>query len=598
MTTPRTATLAALGVAGIAAAALATGSLLVGAAPASVDGTAQNAHPSQVQLACPTALVDPFNTSHVATAATWSSLSSAPVTPAPASITGTGGVIPTGLTLVGQGGGELAGLSAVGCAAPRTSQWIAVGATTSGADMVLILSNPGPTASVVSVDGYGAFGPLNAAPRQVTVAANSSVSVLLAGWFPDENSLAVHVQADGGGVSAWAQASLMNGEIPQGTTLASAIAPATTQTILGVDPKGTSLLRLVSPSGDAHVSVSVADSTGVHPLGGGNATVAAGSTLEMPLDGASKDSTPIALIVSSDREVVAQTTTITLGAPWAERANAWIMRSSVAPATLLTQAPIPGRASLETMASQVLSTKPIRQTSLETESGVSSTHASLLLYAPVTDGDEAVAQARDVWRPIARFGLIVVLIGGLGTALSGHIQGQEMVKVQPMKMAAAEGICVDTDGAAFTVAQFGSCPLGTDGTQPTQFIKVAGVASFMSHNSFTATSEGVADVQERMVTLLNSDPNFTAKYGDASQFDFRPPQMVTFWSFRFMIGLGMVAFLLAAWGLWATRGGKASSNKLLSLLALINLPLPFAAASFGWIFTEMGRQPWVVVPNQ
>ena len=392
MTTPRTATLGALGVAGIAAAALATGSLFVGSAPASVDGTAQSAHHSQVQLACPTALVEPFNTSHVATAATWSSLSSAPITPAPASITGTGGVIPTGLTLVGQGGGELAGLSAVGCAAPRTSQWIAVGATTSGADMVLILSNPGPTASVVSVDGYGAFGPLNAAPRQVTVAANSSVSVLLAGWFPDENSLAVHVQADGGGVSAWVQASLMNGEVPQGTTLASAIAPATTQTILGVDPKGTSLLRLVSPSGDAHVSVSVADSTGVHPLGGGNATVAAGSTLEMPLDGASKDSTPIALIVSSDREVVAQTTTITLGAPWAERANAWIMRSSAAPATLLTQAPIPGRASLETMASSVLSTKPIRQTSLETESGVSSTHASLLLYAPVTDGDEAVAQ--------------------------------------------------------------------------------------------------------------------------------------------------------------------------------------------------------------
>jgi len=73
---------------------------------------------------------------------------------------------------------------------------------------------------------------------------------------------------------------------------------------------------------------------------------------------------------------------------------------------------------------------------------------------------------------------------------------------------------------------------------------------------------------------------------------------VTFWSFRFMIGLGMVAFLLAAWGLWATRGGRTSSNKWLSTLALVNLPLPFAAASFGWIFTEMGRQPWVVVPNQ
>ena len=64
-----------------------------------------------------------------------------------------------------------------------------------------------------------------------------------------------------------------------------------------------------------------------------------------------------------------------------------------------------------------------------------------------------------------------------------------------------------------------------------------------------------------------------------------------------MIGLGMLAFLLAAWGLWATRGGRTSSNKWLSVLALVNLPLPFAAASFGWIFTEMGRQPWVVVPN-
>ena len=173
-----------------------------------------------------------------------------------------------------------------------------------------------------------------------------------------------------------------------------------------------------------------------------------------------------------------------------------------------------------------------------------------------------------------------------------------MVKYQPMKMAAAEGICVDTEGAAFTVAQFGSCPLGSDGAAPTQFIRVPGVASFMSHNSFTATSEGVADVQERMVALLNSDAHFTAKHGDASQYDFRPPQMVTFWSFRFMIGLGMVAFLLAAWGLWATRGGRASSSSWLSRFALLNLPLPFLAASFGWIFTEMGRQPWVVVPNQ
>ena len=137
--------------AGIAVAATASASMWVSSAPATVDGVPQSAHPSQVQLACPSGIVDPFETTNVAAGTTWSSLATAPVSPAPASVTGQGGVIPTALTLAGQGGGELAGLSAVGCAAPRTSQWIATGATTAGADMILILSNPGPTASVVKI---------------------------------------------------------------------------------------------------------------------------------------------------------------------------------------------------------------------------------------------------------------------------------------------------------------------------------------------------------------------------------------------------------------------------------------------------------------
>ena len=169
MTKPRISSLTALAGAGIAVAVMAGGSMWVGASPSRVEGTVQSAHPSQVRLACPSGIVDPFETTNVAAGTTWSSLTSAPTSPAPASVTGNGGAIPTALTLAGQGGGELAGLSAVGCAAPRTSQWIATGATISGADMVLILSNPGPTASVVSIDGYGASGPLNASSRQVTV---------------------------------------------------------------------------------------------------------------------------------------------------------------------------------------------------------------------------------------------------------------------------------------------------------------------------------------------------------------------------------------------------------------------------------------------
>lgn len=211
-------------------------------------------------------------------------------------------------------------------------------------------------------------------------------------------------------------------------------------------------------------------------------------------------------------------------------------------------------------------------------------------------GEAGMNEARNIWRPIARFGLIVTLVGGLGTALTGHFQGQELVEAQPMKMAAAEGICVDTPGAAFTVAMFGECPLN-EGAEPTKFLQVPGVAAFMSHDDFGATVAGVADEQKRMVELLNSNADFVKLYGDASQYDFRPPQMATFWSFRMMLFFGIFSAVLALWGLWATRAGKVSTDKKLGTFALWAIPTPFIAASFGWIMTEIGRQPWIVHPN-
>ncbi|MCD4549191.1 cytochrome ubiquinol oxidase subunit I [Schaalia sp. lx-260] len=211
-------------------------------------------------------------------------------------------------------------------------------------------------------------------------------------------------------------------------------------------------------------------------------------------------------------------------------------------------------------------------------------------------GEAGLTEARNVWHPVARFGLIVVIIGGLGTAITGHFQGQDLVKYQPMKMAAAEGVCVDTQGAAFTVAQFGDCPLNNE-SQPTKFLEIPGVAAFMSHNDFNATVAGIADEQARMVKLLNANKDFTATYGDASQYDFRPPQMATFWSFRLMMIFGAFSAILAIWGLIATRKGKLPTSKSLGRFALWSIPMPFVAASFGWIMTEIGRQPWLVHPN-
>jgi len=64
-----------------------------------------------------------------------------------------------------------------------------------------------------------------------------------------------------------------------------------------------------------------------------------------------------------------------------------------------------------------------------------------------------------------------------------------------------------------------------------------------------------------------------------------------------MIGLGTFSAALGVWALWLTRRGRVSDNRWFSRLALVAIPMPYLACAFGWIFTEVGRQPWVVAPN-
>ena len=61
-----------------------------------------------------------------------------------------------------------------------------------------------------------------------------------------------------------------------------------------------------------------------------------------------------------------------------------------------------------------------------------------------------------------------------------------------------------------------------------------------------------------------------------------------------MIGLGILAPPLAAWILWATRKERVPAEAACSGCAIALPFLPLFANSFGWIFTEIGRQPWAV----
>lgn len=93
----------------------------------------------------------------------------------------------------------------------------------------------------------------------------------------------------------------------------------------------------------------------------------------------------------------------------------------------------------------------------------------------------------------------------------------------------------------------------------------------------------------------------TERYGDTTldgePVEYTPNLFVTYWSFRLMIGLAVFSVALALSALWLTRKGRVTDKVWFSRLAMVAIPAPFLAASFGWIFTEMGRQPWVVAPN-
>lgn len=72
----------------------------------------------------------------------------------------------------------------------------------------------------------------------------------------------------------------------------------------------------------------------------------------------------------------------------------------------------------------------------------------------------------------------------------------------------------------------------------------------------------------------------------------------TYWSFRAMIGLGLIALLFAARGLWCTRTKATAAEQIrFGQIAPWLIPAPYLASLAGWMFTEFGRAPWIVVPN-
>jgi cytochrome d ubiquinol oxidase subunit I len=190
------------------------------------------------------------------------------------------------------------------------------------------------------------------------------------------------------------------------------------------------------------------------------------------------------------------------------------------------------------------------------------------------------SQDRDLFLRSFRWAAVYALIGAVSVGLVGHVQGQRTFEVQPMKMAAAEGLWESADPAPLSLFSLNPAKEGSFN------IEIPYLLSFLAFNRFSGKVEGLNDLQTQ----------YEQQYGPGN---YIPPIFVSYWAFRFMFipGLLMIAAALGALFLIFTKRLETGRSKFwhwfLRLLPLAII-LPYLANTGGWLLTELGRQPWIV----
>jgi cytochrome d ubiquinol oxidase subunit I len=150
----------------------------------------------------------------------------------------------------------------------------------------------------------------------------------------------------------------------------------------------------------------------------------------------------------------------------------------------------------------------------------------------------------------------------------GHEHGLNTFENQPVKVAAMEGAWETKAGAPLILFAIPDSENETNHFE----IKIPYLASIVLTHSPDGVVPGLLEVPA----------------------DERPPVGIVFWTFRIMVGLGLIFIaisLLAAFQLY--RGRLFESRMLLRAYTWL-IPAPFIAVVTGWFVTEVGRQPWMI----
>ncbi|HET6595279.1 MAG TPA: cytochrome ubiquinol oxidase subunit I [Anaerolineales bacterium] len=181
----------------------------------------------------------------------------------------------------------------------------------------------------------------------------------------------------------------------------------------------------------------------------------------------------------------------------------------------------------------------------------------------------------EVFKRSLRMAALVGLITSTLIFFTGHAQGQYVYETQPMKFAAIEAHWETGHPASFSILTIGDLT----GKREVWSLRIPYFLSFLACNRFDCEVRGVDDLQKE----------YQIQYGAGN---YIPLIVVTYWSFRIMMTMGLLMILSSLLILLAQRRPMENARWLRWAPWLI--ALPYIANLCGWVLTEMGRQPWLV----
>ena len=183
----------------------------------------------------------------------------------------------------------------------------------------------------------------------------------------------------------------------------------------------------------------------------------------------------------------------------------------------------------------------------------------------------------DLFKISFRMAAIIGVIGTIAIGVSGHTQGQELAETQPMKLASLEALFNTENPASLSIITIKN-PFTDDMILD---LRMPGGLSFMEFNRFTGEVQGIYPLQKQ----------YEQQYGPG---DYVPPPVVLYWSFRIMVGAGLIMILISLFALFVDLRNLYKKVPWFLKLLPWTIALPYLANTTGWILTEVGRYPWVV----